>query len=137
MCMVYIYRQFVREARWTSGGHLGVDCHPILVGVINTPNHFINWSGLVVWKPISTNPRLNFNPGFYINLYKRLLGIIFAILFRASNNRILDKKDNTDFFVKYTFTSEIRSHINPGLSQSSFEQEDFNLRIQHYNICSS
>lgn len=56
-----------------------------------------------------------------MNLFKKLLGNIFSILFRASHNQILDKKNHTKFFVE-AFRSEIRFHNKPGLSQPSFEQ---------------
>lgn len=53
--------------------------------------------GLVVQRPISTNPRLNFNPGFFMYLFKSLLRII---LVRASNNQFVDKKNYIYFSFK-------------------------------------
>ena len=41
--------------------------------------HFTQ-QGLVVRRPISTNPRLNFNLGFFILLFTNALGIIICIL---------------------------------------------------------
>lgn len=41
---------------------------------------FIN-RGPVVQRLISTNPELNFNPGFYLSLIKSRFGIIFPILY--------------------------------------------------------
>ena len=38
--------------------------------------------GPVVRRAISTNPGFNFNPAFYISLFKSRFGIIFLILFR-------------------------------------------------------
>ena len=52
---------------------------------------------LVVQRPISTNPRLNFNPGFFMYLFKSLLRII---LVRASNNQFVDKKNYIYFSFK-------------------------------------
>ena len=46
----------------------------------------------VVQRPISSNPGLNFNPAFFISLFKSLLGKIFTILFRTSNDQIASKK---------------------------------------------
>lgn len=51
-------------------------------------------------RPINANLRLSFNPGFFISLYKSLVEIVFSILFRASNNHILDKNNNTEFSIK-------------------------------------
>ena len=46
-------------------------------------DYFISISTLrqVVQRPISTNPKLNFNQGFFIPLINSLLGIIFVIFF--------------------------------------------------------
>ena len=44
----------------------------------------------VVRTPVSANPGLNFNPGFFFFLSKAQLRIIFSILFRVSNNRIVE-----------------------------------------------
>ena len=46
----------------------------------------------VVQRPISPNPGLNFNSGFFISLSKSLLGKIFTINFRTSNDQIASKK---------------------------------------------
>ena len=48
----------------------------------------------VVQRVISTNPELNLNlnPGFFISLFNSLLGKIFPILFRTSNDQIASKK---------------------------------------------
>ena len=46
--------------------------------------------GPVVQRPISANPGLNFNLGFFIPLLKSLFGIIFSVLFKASNSHTLD-----------------------------------------------
>ena len=46
--------------------------------------------GPVVRRPISANPGLNFNLGFFIPLLKGLFGIIFSVLFKASNIHTLD-----------------------------------------------
>ena len=71
----------------------------------------VNWGSLVshwysinqrpvVRRPISANPRLNFNLGFFF----------FHILFRASNHQIEDQC----FF--YALISEFKFRTNPGLS---------------------
>ena len=51
--------------------------------------------GPVVRRPISANPGLNFNLGFYFFCSKAFFRIIFSILFRASNHQIVDKKNKT------------------------------------------
>ena len=48
--------------------------------------------GPVVQRPISANPGLNFNPGFYISLFKICFGIILPIVFKAFNHQIVVKK---------------------------------------------
>ena len=68
--------------------------------------------GSVVRRLISANPRLNFNLDFFIPLFKCLVGIVFRVLYRASNNHIIDKKNSTEFSSK-TVRSEIRFHTNP------------------------
>ena len=46
--------------------------------------------GQVVPRLTSADPGLNFNPGFFMPLFKGLLGIIFSILFRVSNHQIVE-----------------------------------------------
>ena len=53
-----------------------------------------------VRRLISADPRLNFNLDFFIPLFKCLFGIVSGVLFRASNNHILDKKNLTEFSFK-------------------------------------
>ena len=48
------------------------------------------WQG-VVRTPVSANPGLNFNLGFFFFLSKALYRIIFSILFRLSNHQIVGK----------------------------------------------
>ena len=62
-----------------------------------------------------TNPRLNLNLGLFISLFKCLFGTIFFVLFRASNNQIVDEENWTEFSFK-AFKSETRFHTNPRLS---------------------
>ena len=47
--------------------------------------------GPVVQRLISANPGLNCNPAFFISLFKSILGKIFTILFRTSNDQIASK----------------------------------------------
>ena len=53
--------------------------------------------GPVVRSPISANPGLNFNLGFYFFCSKAFFRIIFSILFRASDHQIVDKNNKTEF----------------------------------------
>ena len=71
--------------------------------------------GPVVGSPISAKPALNFNPSFFIPLFKSLFQVIFSFLFRASNHQIIDKTNGTEFSIK-ALKSEIRFHTNPGLT---------------------
>ena len=68
-----------------------------------------------VRRLISADPRLNFNLDFFIPLFKCLFRIVSGVLFRASNNHILDKKNLTEFSFK-AIRSEISFHTNPWLS---------------------
>ena len=77
--------------------------------------------GPVFQKPISTNPELNFNLGFYTSLFNSLFGIIFSTLYGASNHQIVDKKNYTEFSSRASRT-EIRFHTDPGFTKPSFEQ---------------
>ena len=63
-----------------------------------------------VRRLISADPRLNFNLDLFF-----LFGIVSDVLFRASNNLILDKKNLTEFSFK-AIRSEISFHTNPWLS---------------------
>ena len=58
--------------------------------------HF-NLLGPVVRTPVSANPGLNFNWGFFIFLSKALFQIIFSVLFRVSNYQIVAKENSTEF----------------------------------------
>ena len=49
--------------------------------------------GPVVQKPISANPGVKFNPGFFFLYSKAFCRITFSVIFRASNHQIVDKKD--------------------------------------------
>ena len=71
--------------------------------------------GPVVLRLISANPRLNYNPGFFIPMFKSLFGIFSSVFNGASNHRLIDKKNYAEFSFK-TFRCEIRFDINPALS---------------------
>ena len=47
----------------------------------------------VVRRPISSNPALNFNTGFFFFCLKAFSRIIFPLLFRAFNHLIADQKN--------------------------------------------
>ena len=69
----------------------------------------------VVQGPISANPGLNYNPGFFFFCLKAFIRIIFSILFRASNHQIVDKKNKTEFAFS-GFISELKICTDLGLS---------------------
>ena len=63
--------------------------------------YVILFEGQVDRRPISTNPRLNCNLGFFILLFKTPFGFkIFCVRFRASNSHILNKKKFDWIFLK-------------------------------------
>ena len=49
--------------------------------------------GPVVRTPVSANPGVNFNTGFFFFLSKALSRIIFAILFRVFNHQIVGQEN--------------------------------------------
>ena len=65
------------------------------VGGGQTDGHVINKisQGPVVGRPISANPGLNFNPGFFFSSSKAFSRTIFSHLFRVANHQIVDKKN--------------------------------------------
>ena len=87
---------------------------PLFFGKINKVK-CLPVQGPVVRRPISANPGLNFNLGFFLFCLKAFYRIIFPIVFRASSIQIVDKKNYTEFAFK-AFISEFKFHINPGLS---------------------
>ena len=69
------------------------------IGLLNKPLSICQsgWReitlGPVVRTPVSANPGLNFNPGFFFFLSKAHYRIIFSILFRVSSHQIVDKEN--------------------------------------------
>ena len=63
---------------------------------IYTSPMYANWTnimGPVVRGPITANPGLNFNPGFFFFYSKTFFQIILSILFRVSYYQIVDEKN--------------------------------------------
>ena len=63
---------------------------------------------------------LNFNLDFFTPLFESLFGIIFSILYGASNHQILIKKNYTEFLLKLSglkseFTLTL-GYLNPALN---------------------
>ena len=52
-----------------------------------------NSQGPIVRTPVSANPGLNFNLGFFFLVCKEFFRIVFSILFRLSNHQIVDKEN--------------------------------------------
>ena len=72
-----------------QGTHMG-----LILGLEPRPQHCATLAlqlGPVVQMPVSANPGLNFNPGFFFYLPKALSRIIFSILFRVSNHQIVSQ----------------------------------------------
>ena len=70
----------------------------------------------LVWKPINGNLGLNFDQGFSFFCSKSFPPIIFSILFRASNYKIVEKTNLTKFAFQ-AFVSEFKFHTNPVLNK--------------------
>ena len=98
------------EGTWEQGCHLAYSIHGKELGP-------------VVRRPISVNPGLNFNPGFFFFRSKTISRIIFSSLFIESNHQIVDKFD--DFSAKLNLLFKL-SYLNQNfaltLGQPSFEQ---------------
>ena len=88
----------------------------------------------VVQRPISNNPGLRFNLGFFVSFFKSLFQTIFSILFWASKHQIVEKKNYT----KYSFTAfipEVRFHTKPRILSHSFEQPSLgDYQLFHHKI---
>ena len=56
-----------------------------------------NLQGPVVRRPVSANPGLTFNLGFFFFCSKAFSRINLFILFRASNHQTVGKKNKTEF----------------------------------------
>ena len=65
----------------------------IIIIIFNIYMVQINIQGPVVRTPVSTNPGLNFNPGFFFFLSKALFRIIFYIIFSVSIHQIVGKEN--------------------------------------------
>ena len=72
--------------------------------------------GPVVQRPISVNPGLDLNPGFFISFFQSLLGKNFSsCFFRTSDDQIARKKIWTEFSLK-AHRPDIKFYTNPWLS---------------------
>ena len=71
--------------------------------------------GPVVPRPISVNPGLNFNPGFFFYCSKVFSRVISSLLFRASNHQIVGINNKTEF-ASQAFIPEITFCTNRGLT---------------------
>ena len=77
--------------------------------------------GPVVRRPISANPGLNFNLGFYFSLFKSCLRIIFSIYFQSIQSKNWRQKDfSWIFFFKLSDLKSnfilILGYLNPALN---------------------
>ena len=88
------------------------------LGVLTTRG-FTTWGcynqGPVVRRPISANPGLNFNPGFFFFCSKIFSRVISSLLFGASNHQFVGTKNKTEF-ASSAFISEIKFRTNRGLT---------------------
>ena len=80
-----------------------------------TTRGFTTWGcynqGPVVRRPISANPGLNFNPGFFFFCSKIFSRVISSLLFGASNHQFVGTKNKTEF-ASSAFISEIKFRTN-------------------------
>ena len=84
---------------WNMLGICGLDTN-----IVVQRNAYTVWPRArlrpIVQRPISVNPGLNYNPGFFFFCSKALSQLIFSFLLRVSkndNNQIVDKKNLTEF----------------------------------------
>ena len=82
--------------------------------------------GPVVRRPISVNPGLNFNLGFYFSLFKSCLRIIFSIYFQSIQSKNWRQKDfSWIFFFKLSDLKSnfilILGYLNPALNNPALE----------------
>ena len=49
--------------------------------------------GPVVRRPISAQPGVKFNPGFFFLCSEAFSRIIFSVIFKASNHQLVDQKN--------------------------------------------
>ena len=80
----------------------------------------VNVQGLVIRRPISAKPRLNFNSGFFFFWSKAFSRIILSILLRTSNHQIITKfiKLNLIFKLSYLNSNFLLTlgYLNPALN---------------------
>ena len=96
--------------------------------------------GPVGRRPISANPGLNFNLGFYISLFKSCLMIIFFVYFQSiSINKQKTKRFKLNFFFKL---SDLKSnfiptlgYLNPALNNPAQNTSDLYLELS-IAVCS-
>ena len=92
---------------WERGCHLAYSIHGKELGP-------------VVRRPISVNPGLNFNPGFFFFCSKTISRIIFSSLFIESNHQIVDtKRIKLNLLFKLSYLNQ---NFALTLGQPSFEQ---------------
>ena len=95
------------EGTWERGCHLAYSIHGKELGP-------------VVRRPISVNPGLNFNPGFFFFCSKTISRIIFSSLFIESNHQIVDtKRIKLNLLFKLSYLNQ---NFALTLGQPSFEQ---------------
>ena len=85
--------------------------------------------GSVLRRPISANPGLNFNLGFYFSLFKSCLRIIFSIYFQSIQSKNWRQKDfSWIFFFKLSDLKSnfilILGYLNPALNNPALVGEE-------------
>ena len=83
--------------------------------------------GPVVQRPISANPGLNFNPGFYISQLKSSFGIIYPLLLEHSIIKLYSKRNKLNLLLKLSelisnFTLTL-GYLNPTLNNPALGGE--------------
>ena len=82
-----------------------------------------SYLGLVVWRPVSANPWLNFNPGFFFFSSKAFSRKIFSILFRVFNHQIVEKRIKLNLLFKLSYLNSnfalTLGYVNPALNNSA------------------
>ena len=89
--------------------------------------------GRVVRRPVSANPGLNFNPGFFFFSSKAFSRKIFSILFRVFNHQIVEKRIKLHLHFKLSYLNSnfvlTLGYVNPALNNPALL-----IKIDHIKI---
>ena len=97
-------------------------CPPAYVCIIYKKTNSL---GRVARRPVSANPGLNFNPGYFFFSSKAFSQKIYCILFRVFNHKIVENriKLNLHFKLSYLNSNFVLTlgNVNPALNNPALE----------------